>query len=476
MLRDIAKESKDGASSRRSSHDWTTGLLSPSTRSPLCYRQSSMPDSRSPCSRLTVNAPVKANSLDGFAQNCPQDSVNVQPVSRASSSGLCKSDSCLYRRSGTDQITNMLIHETWASSIEALMRKNKIIADDSEAANASPGPVSSGSPLQVEKNANRLATSKGHRGPTLLVQESVDYQRKDAVTEGNHSPVSSPGKTAPVKKPSDFDPRRETSACHNAAGLNSPRRSLCSRDVPLIQIETDQKEECIGEPGPFLSQSGSLEETEGHQPEETIPDVARNEDTAPSTCQSSRDSLETSGEVEVEVLKEDIPRDESRNPPSSSEESTGSWSQLANEEDIPDDTSSFLQLSERSMSELVEEKEILKEQSESIKEHASGLPGRAASPQRSLLVINFDLEPECPDAELRATLQWIAASELGIPTIYFKKSQESRIEKFLDVVKLVQQKSWKVGDIFHAVVQYCKLHAEQKERTPSLFDWLLELG
>lgn len=53
----------------------------------------------------------------------------------------------------------------------------------------------------------------------------------------------------------------------------------------------------------------------------------------------------------------------------------------------------------------------------------------AASRQGSLLVINFDLEPECPDAELRATLQWIAASELGIPTIYFKKSQENRIEK-----------------------------------------------
>lgn len=52
-----------------------------------------------------------------------------------------------------------------------------------------------------------------------------------------------------------------------------------------------------------------------------------------------------------------------------------------------------------------------------------------ASHQGGLLVINFDLEPGCPDAELRATLQWIAASELGIPTIYFKKSQESRIEK-----------------------------------------------
>ncbi|XP_012977827.2 A-kinase anchor protein SPHKAP isoform X2 [Mesocricetus auratus] len=505
MLRDIAKEGKDGSSSRRSSHDWTTGLLSPSARSPLCYRQSSMPDSRSPCSRLTVNAPVKANSLDGFAQNCPQDSLNVQPVSRASSSGLCKSDSCLYRRSGTDQITNMLIHETWASSIEALMRKNKIIVDDSEAASVSPGPVSGVSPLQVDKCANRLATSRGHRRPTLLVEESVDSQRKDVVPESNRSPASSPSKTAPVTNPSGFDGRREISSCHNAIVLKHSRQTLCSRDVPLIQIETDQKEEGLGEHEPILPQSGSLEETDEHQPEETIPDVARSGDTALETCQSCCDSLENREESETEVLKEARPMDESPNPPSSSEESTGSWSQLANEDDNPDDTSSFLQLSERSMSngnssatsslgimdldiyqesipsspminELVEEKEILKEQPESIMEHASGLPGRAASPQRNLLVINFDLEPECPDAELRATLQWIAASELGIPTIYFKKSQESRIEKFLDVVKLVHQKSWKVGDIFHAVVQYCKMHAEKKDGTPSLFDWLLELG
>lgn len=107
---------------------------------------------------------------------------------------------------------------------------------------------------------------------------------------------------------------------------------------------------------------------------------------------------------------------------------------------------------------MVEEKEILKGQSETIEgkplsqnfetqfasdlpmesvvrrlclcsARASGTPVGTAGRQGSLLVINFDLEPECPDAELRATLQWIAASELGIPTIYFKKSQENRIEK-----------------------------------------------
>lgn len=107
---------------------------------------------------------------------------------------------------------------------------------------------------------------------------------------------------------------------------------------------------------------------------------------------------------------------------------------------------------------MVEEKEILKGQSETIEgkplsqnfetqfasdlpmesvvrrlclcsARASGTPVGTAGRQGSLLVINFDLEPECPDAELRATLQWIAASELGIPTIYFKKSQENRFEK-----------------------------------------------
>lgn len=108
------------------------------------------------------------------------------------------------------------------------------------------------------------------------------------------------------------------------------------------------------------------------------------------------------------------------------------------------------------LSDLVEEKVFLKEQTDNTEgklnhlnynlqielkimciitveivfpESTSGLSVGTANYQKELLVINFDLEPECPNAELRATLQWIAASELGIPTIYFKKSQENRIEK-----------------------------------------------
>ncbi|ELW71244.1 A-kinase anchor protein SPHKAP [Tupaia chinensis] len=508
MLRDIERESKDSTSSRRNSQDWAAGLLVPSFRPLLCHRQSSMPDSTAPCTRLTVNAPVKANSLDGFAQNCPQDFLSVQPVASASSSGLCKSDSCLYRRGGTDQITNMLIHETWANSIEALMRKNKIIVDDAEAADAQPGSVPGGSLSGEERSANRSAVSRLPCGPTLLAQESVHYPRKDSIIETKHPAVSS----APFTNQDSSNSKKEKTSCHDTVTGNCTRRSLCSREVPLIQIETDQREEC-GESEPFLSKSSPLEEAEECLQVEKVPDMAKSGDPAVSTCQNHCESLDAKAVPEAEVSTEARASDEFPNPPSSSEDSTCSWSQLANEEDNPDDTSSFLQLSERSMSNGnssatsslgIMDLDIYQESMPSspmIKlcpttdfivsvlpwfhvtgpgiqayKHPCGLQVGTAGHQRSLLVINFDLEPECPDAELRATLQWIAASELGIPTIYFKKSQENRIEKFLDVVRLVHQKSWKVGDIFHAVVQYCKMHEERRDGTPSLFDWLLELG
>ncbi|XP_045150654.1 A-kinase anchor protein SPHKAP isoform X2 [Echinops telfairi] len=468
MLKDMERDSKDGPSSRRSSQDWTAGLLPPPPRASLCHRQSSMPDSRSPCTRLTVNAPIKANSLDGFAQNSQPDFLSVQPVGSASSSGLCKSDSCLYRRGGTDQITNMLIHETWTNSIEALMRKNKIIVGDMQAAAA--GPLSGGKAMPGESYANRLASSRGSSGSTLLIQESVDCPRRDSLTGSKCSSASSPSKATLLMSHNSVDATKDPSTLPT----NHTRGSLCSREVPLIQIETDQREESGGEPGDV--HCNPHEEAEEHSNEGKVPDVEGSRGTEEGSRPGHRDGLDARDVPEAEVLTEARNPDEFPNPPSSGEESTASWSQLANEEDNPDDPSSFLQLSERSLSELVEDKEILKGQSEHITERTSGLSVGTAGHQRNLLVINFDLEPECPDAELRAMLQWIAASELGIPTIYFKKSQENRIEKFLDVVRLVHLKSWKVGDIFHAVVQYCKMREERQDGAPSLFDWLLELG
>ncbi|XP_015726887.1 A-kinase anchor protein SPHKAP isoform X4 [Coturnix japonica] len=519
MLKEIEKENKDNASSPRSSKDWCGNLLPPSLRSPFCFRQSSVPDGRSSGSRLTVNIPVKANSLDGFAQH-HQDSLSVQPVSTVASSGLCKSDSCLYQRCKTDQITDMLIHETWASSIESLMRKNKIITDEAEVAEIDH--FHSDSPTHVQQYANRLAADIVENGKNVIVvqQDASDSASQEHVPETKH-----PQGAAQIQ----VEPRR--SGINLVEQKEHMKNSEClpagqHREVPLIQIETDQRDESDKD-----SESLTLHELseKEHQGKEKPPEAYAGKHTVSSTLLNSKS---TQSKPDAEITGETKAAEEFPTHLSSSEESTGSWSQLANDEDNPDDTSSYLQLSERSLSngnssttsslgimdleiyqenvppspminDLVEEKVFLKEQTDNTEgklnhlnynlqielkitciitveivfpESTSGLSVGTANYQKELLVINFDLEPECPNAELRATLQWIAASELGIPTIYFKKSQENRIEKFLDVVQLVQRKAWKVGDIFHAVVQYCKLSEESKEKTPSLFDWLLELG
>ncbi|NWW84916.1 SPKAP protein, partial [Rhynochetos jubatus] len=492
MLREIEKENKDNVSSPRNSKDWCSSLLPPSLRSPFCFRQSSVPDSRSSGSRLTVNVPVKANSLDGFAHH-HQDSLSVQPVSTVASSGLCKSDSCLYQRCKTDQITDMLIHETWASSIESLMLKNKIIADEAEAAEADQ--FHSDSPPHVEQYANRLAANIVESGKNLIVvqQDSFDYMSREHVLESKHPQGTTQIQSKPKKDGVNLDEKKEP--------MKSPGCLPAGqhREVPLIQIETDQRDEPDKVSASLTSCDPSGKE---HQRKEKPSEAFDGKHTVSS---SLLNSSSPQSRADTEIMGETKTAEEFPNHLSSSEESTGSWSQLANDEDNPDDTSSYLQLSERSLSngnssttsslgimdleiyqenvppspvinELVEEKVFLKEQTENTEESTAELSVGTANCQKDLLVINFDLEPECPDAELRATLQWIAASELGIPTIYFKKSQENRIEKFLDVVRLVQRKSWKVGDIFHAVVQYCKLSEEGREMTPSLFDWLLELG
>ncbi|XP_072474179.1 A-kinase anchor protein SPHKAP isoform X2 [Notamacropus eugenii] len=507
MLRDLDRESKDSISSSRSSQDWGTSLLPPSPRSPFCYRQFSVPE-RSSCAKLTVNAPVKANSLDGFAQNGQQDFLSVQPVSNVSSSGLCKSDSCLYQRGRTDQITSILIHETWTNSIQALMQKNKIIADETEATDADP--VSRGSPCHKKQYTNRLGASTEENGNILLVvrPDSSTCTNKDSVTENRHLSTAAPDQAASPMEQTQADFVKQHFSSHDT-GLGSHTGPFsCLREVPLIQIETDQRDDLIEKAEATLSQNICTEEAKKNDMnKEKDPEMDSGRNTATSSITNNSADFNTEDTPDPEISVEVQAPEESPNPQgsSSSDESTGSWTQLVNDEDNPDDTSSYLQLSERSMSngnssttsslgimdleiyqesmpsspminELVEEKECLKEPSEKLEECTSKLSMGTASCQRNLLVINFDLEPECPDAELRATLQWIAASELGISTIYFKKSQENRIEKFLDVVQLVHQKAWKVGDIFHAVVQYCKLQEERKELKPSLFDWLLELG
>ncbi|XP_069831673.1 A-kinase anchor protein SPHKAP isoform X2 [Dendropsophus ebraccatus] len=477
MLKEIDKESKEVYSSRNTA-EWTNNLMPPSSRTPFCFRQSSMPCTRSSSARLTVNAPVKANSLDGCSRRGSQDFLNIQLSNSISSSNLCKSDSCLYQRCHTDQATDMLIHETWSSSIEALMRKNKIIADRTDSVDEEASSSPKGSPAHVDRYANKLAVDIVQSGKSLLVQHQ---DSQESTNKGSF-------KTSHQSGCKSIDVQEMMGV--NKSKLHQLGASAGPMEVPLIQIETEQREETDGEDQVHLTKGmHCLEDTPKQDEGRGICHVG-------IRSWQAKHCTERSAEMK--------PRPELPTPLSSSEDSTGSWSQLVNDDENPDDTSSFLQLSERSTSngngstrssigavdldafleivppgtipDIKPEKTVTKDLEENPDECTSGLSVGTVSCQRDVSVLNIDLDTDCSDCELRIALQWIAASELGIPTVYFRKSQESRIQKFLEVTQLVQAKSWKVGDIFSALILHCKVQEQRRVDTPSFFDWLLELG
>ncbi|XP_071772487.2 A-kinase anchor protein SPHKAP [Centroberyx gerrardi] len=485
MLRDMDKENKDYGIAK--TKEWSNSLLPPSPRTPFCIRQSSVPDRRSSDSRLTVNSPIKANSFDGFARNVHGDTLNIFPTNSVSATGLCKSDSCLYQRGRTDQITDMLIHETWSSSIESLMRKNKIIADPEDSIELEAGGDSQ---PHVQQFANRLAADIVEIGKSALGGQQDGAGGTLGWQPQPHMPVGERRRGFKQSRPSCSRSKASQEQAGAGAGPgatdNSVPRMRGPRDVPLIHIEGDQKdEETLQNP-----------ERTGGGPQDTPPEISAPKRTERASASSSSSERDRPAVAVAAVVKRD-----KRSMSASSEESTGSWSHITPEDDPHEETSSFIQLSEGNgtssasslgladldaFSDVPTQSTVISEEKEKghltgTKENVfeSGVVRTAggSSNLRELLVVNCDLEPECVDSELRVALQWIAASELGLPALCFKKSKEKRVSKFQRVVHLVSQKAWRIADLFSAVVQFCKLHEKEEEEgrsLSSLFDWLLE--
>uniref|UniRef100_A0A1A8FRY1 SPHK1 interactor, AKAP domain containing n=1 Tax=Nothobranchius korthausae TaxID=1143690 RepID=A0A1A8FRY1_9TELE len=481
MLRDMDKENKEYGIAK--TKEWSNSLFPPSPRTPFCIRQSSVPDRRSSDSRLTVNSPIKANSFDGFARNVYGDTLNIYPSSSVSATGLCKSDSCLYRRGKTDQITDMLIHETWSSSIESLMRKNKIIADPEDSIESE---ASGDSQLHVQQFANRLAADIVDIGKSALgAQQDVAVGIPGSHPQP-HMPV---GERRRGFKQSHLTCSRSRSSqeqpCPGAGSGASDNGISCTRgprDVPLIHIEGDQK----------VEEALLIPEKVGG-PKEASVDTTRMERAIANNSSSERDRPAA---AVAAVVKRD-----KRSMSASSEESMGSWSHVTPEDDPHEETSSFIQLSEgngtsstsslgltdlEAFSEVPTQSTVISEVTEKISsagakanvyESPAGPSAGGSSILRQFLVVNCNLEQERMDSELRVALQWIAASELGLPALYFRKSKEKKVVKFQRVVHLMAQKAWQIKDLFSAVVQFCKLHEEESGQAlqASLFDWLLDI-
>ncbi|NXY43326.1 AKA11 protein, partial [Ceuthmochares aereus] len=146
------------------------------------------------------------------------------------------------------------------------------------------------------------------------------------------------------------------------------------------------------------------------------------------------------------------------------DDSTGSWSNLSFEDEHPDESSSFLHLSD---SDGTEDKD------EDCKDAVEGLE----QTRKTLAVVNIDLEPNLMDAQLRLALQWLAASETEVSDLHFHDTATATME-FVFLSRRLRERDWKVGDLLQAVLKYCemieKVSDGEQSLNKSLVDWLLE--
>ncbi|XP_062370912.1 A-kinase anchor protein 11 [Cinclus cinclus] len=172
------------------------------------------------------------------------------------------------------------------------------------------------------------------------------------------------------------------------------------------------------------------------------------------------------------------------------DDSTGSWSNLSFEDEHPDENSSFLHLSDSngnssSWSSLGLEGDVYEEnlsfptsdsdgtedKDEDSKDAEEGLE----QIRKTLSIMNIDLEPNLVDLQLRAALQWLAASEAEVSDLHFP---DTAAREFVFLSRRLRERDWKVGDLLQAVLKYCEMieTASDGEHAPSksLVGWLLE--
>uniref|UniRef100_A0A8C6K5N3 Uncharacterized protein n=1 Tax=Melopsittacus undulatus TaxID=13146 RepID=A0A8C6K5N3_MELUD len=165
------------------------------------------------------------------------------------------------------------------------------------------------------------------------------------------------------------------------------------------------------------------------------------------------------------------------------DDSTGSWSNLSFEDEHPDESSSFLHLSDSngnssSWSSLGLEGDMYEENlsfptsDRLVKKYK---PDGFLIINKTLAIANIDLEPNLVDPQLRAAIQWLAASETEVSNLHF---HDTATREFAFLSRRLRERDWKVGDLLQAVLKYCEMIEKVSDggQAPnkSLVGWLLE--
>ncbi|XP_024589163.1 A-kinase anchor protein 3 isoform X1 [Neophocaena asiaeorientalis asiaeorientalis] len=103
------------------------------------------------------------------------------------------------------------------------------------------------------------------------------------------------------------------------------------------------------------------------------------------------------------------------------------------------------------------------------------LPEGYAAPK--VIVSSHNLTDTVQNKQLQAVLQWVAASELNVPVLYFAGYDEGIQEKLLQLSAAAMEKGRSVGDVLQSVLRYEKERQLQEAvgnvTRLQLLDWLM---
>ncbi|XP_048396468.2 A-kinase anchor protein 11 isoform X1 [Stegostoma tigrinum] len=431
--------------------------------------------------------------------------------------GLPKSltDSCLYERSQLEQMAEGLIKKTWTCSIKPIIQRSKryhstgSLNDYGYGLNCTNRALehymgkSVDGAVQLSMTEAGVGTLESRKQKECLAYAEkltemvlkcclTDKESRSCIKRLNSQTTAFCSKNA-TETPwhNSNAPSKPEHTVHRTVGacqLGVPRihieleqRGLFPEDLMSVAIEKAKRDlsntslaadSGIGQDGASFTENLAAE----------IMTSAMISASQSIVSASLKDGLRSSDSTTSQQLSLSV-----------GDDSTGSWSNLSFEDEHPDETSSFLHLSDSngnssSWSSLGLEGDIYEEnisfppsdsdncedREEEVQEDSEGM----RQVKEPLSILNVDLEPCSHDPQIRAVLQWIAASQSPVSSVYFMESFEDELLHFPAVVRRAEVRGWKVCDLLRVLLRYCDDEEQHPTgghhaRTP-LFEWLLE--
>ncbi|NWS66744.1 AKA11 protein, partial [Crotophaga sulcirostris] len=398
-------------------------------------------------------------------------------------SGACLpkslTDSCLYKRTEFDEVTGDLIktrfsrtffpfstdHKLYHSTgslnengysegiIQAIEQYARKVADDTLEMSLESAVLHV---AENRKSGDRLSYAEKLSPFSGTVCRCCSMKEHRCCTESTSHHLSTQESSIPARH-----------FLHSELGGACQKSRVFQLDIPKIHVDVEQKTEfsekgataVVGKAGELSYTSLTADSGIGHDGVSFAESLTTEIMTSAMTNIGQAVNISSVGREGFHSVESVVSQQMSL---SIGDDSTGSWSNLSFEDEHPDESSSFLHLSD---SDGTEDKD------EDSKDAVEDLE----QTRKTLAIVNTDLEPNLVDAQLRMALQWLAASEAEVADLHF---HDTAAREFVFLSRRLRERDWKVGDLLQAVLKYCEMIEKgsdgEQSLNKSLVGWILE--